>query len=167
MVTTTTYCSVGDISDFLRVPITSTTTPNKEMVRKIIARKEEELDRRIGHTWKTKKITKETHNLPLLYTFGWGTPIFLKHRHILDFDSAAGDKIEIFKGESDSWENILGNTQWYNIEPVYGTLFVRGFLFHSVWMRFQVEEVYPLVKVNDSGRKTLIYVCPIDEKYSL
>ena len=86
MVTTTTYCSVGDISDFLRVPITSTTTPNKEMVRKIIARKEAELDRRIGHTWKTKKITREIHSLPLLYTFGWGTPIFLKHRHILDFD---------------------------------------------------------------------------------
>ena len=52
MVTTTTYCSVNDIIDFLRVPITSTTTPNKEMVRKIIARKEEEFDRRVGHTWK-------------------------------------------------------------------------------------------------------------------
>ena len=129
MDTTTTYCSVGDISDFLRVPITSTTTPNKEMVRKIIVRKEEELDRRIGHTWKIKTITKETHSLPLLYTFGWGTPIFLKHRHILDFDSSLGDKIEIFKGESESWENILGNTQWYNIEPVYGTLFLRGYLF--------------------------------------
>ena len=59
MVTTTTYCSVNDIIDFLRVPITSTTTPNKEMVRKIIARKEEEFDRRVGHTWKTKKITRE------------------------------------------------------------------------------------------------------------
>ena len=49
------------------------------MVRKIIARKEEEFDRRVGHTWKTKKITREVHDLPLLYTFGWGTPIFLKH----------------------------------------------------------------------------------------
>ena len=116
MVTTTTYCSVGDISDFLRVPITSTTTPNKEMVRKIIARKEAELDRRIGHTWKTKKITREIHSLPLLYTFGWGTPIFLKHRHILPLDSSLGDKIEVWKSETDVWGDVLDNTQWYNME---------------------------------------------------
>tara|TARA_R110002167_G_scaffold60179_4_gene170218 strand:- start:1095 stop:1736 length:642 start_codon:yes stop_codon:yes gene_type:complete len=129
MVTTTTYCSVGDISDFLRVPITSTTTPNKEMVRKIIARKEAELDRRIGHTWKTKKITREIHNLPLLYTFGWGTPIFLKHRHILPMDSSLGDKIEVWKSETDNWGNVLDNEQWYNMEYELGTLFLRGFLF--------------------------------------
>ena len=129
MVTTTTYCTVGDISDFLRVPITSTTTPNKEMVRKIIARKEAELDRRIGHTWKTKKITREIHNLPLLYTFGWGTPVFLKHRHILPMDSSLGDKIEVWKSETDNWGNVLDNEQWYNMEYELGTLFLRGFLF--------------------------------------
>jgi hypothetical protein len=129
MVTTTTYCSVGDISDFLRVPITSTTTPNKEMVRKIIARKEQELDRRIGHTWKTKKITREIHSLPLLYTFGWGTPIFLKHRHILPLDSSLGDKIEVWKSETDVWGDVLDNTQWYNMEYELGTLYLRGYLF--------------------------------------
>ena len=129
MVTTTTYCSVGDISDFLRVPITSTTTPNKEMVRKIIVRKEAEIDRRIGHTWKTKKITREIHSLPLLYTFGWGTPVFLKHRHILPLDSSLGDKIEVWKSETDVWGNVLDNTQWYNIEYELGTLYLRGYLF--------------------------------------
>ena len=129
MVTTTTYCSVGDISDFLRVPITSTTTPNKEMVRKIIARKEAEIDRRIGHTWKTKKITREIHSLPLLYTFGWGTPIFLKHRHILPLDSSLGDKIEVWKSETDVWGDVLDNTQWYNMEYELGTLYLRGYLF--------------------------------------
>jgi hypothetical protein len=129
MVTTTTYCSVGDISDFLRVPITSTTTPNKEMVRKIIARKEAEIDRRIGHTWKTKKITREIHSLPLLYTFGWGTPVFLKHRHILPLDSSLGDKIEVWKSETDNWGDVLDNTQWYNIEYELGTLYLRGYLF--------------------------------------
>jgi len=129
MVTTTTYCSVGDISDFLRVPITSTTTPNKEMVRKIIARKEEELDRRIGHTWKTKTITREVHDLPLLYTFGWGTPLFLQHRNIEILNNALGDKIEIWKGESDSWENIVGQEQWYHAEYERGTVHLRGYLF--------------------------------------
>ena len=30
----TTYCSVEDVADFLRVPITATTTPNKTQVEK-------------------------------------------------------------------------------------------------------------------------------------
>ena len=52
-----TYCTVEDVSDFLRIPITATTTPNKTQVEKIINRKEEELDRRIGHTFgRTKTI---------------------------------------------------------------------------------------------------------------
>lgn len=129
MVTTTTYCTVNDIIDFLRVPITSTTTPNKEMVRKIIVRKEEELDRRIGHTWKTKKITREVHDLPLLYTFGWGTPLFLQHRSIYPFDSTEGDKIEVWKSETDDWGDIINDTTWYHAEYEYGTLYLRGYIF--------------------------------------
>ena len=54
----TTYCSVGDVSDFLRVPITSTSTPNKKQIQKIINRKEDEIDRRIGHAWRSKKVTR-------------------------------------------------------------------------------------------------------------
>ena len=141
MVTTTTYCSVNDIIDFLRVPITSTTTPNKEMVRKIIARKEEEFDRRTGHTWKTKTITREVHDLPLLYTFGWGTPIFLQHRNIEILDGAQGDKIEIWKGETDAWENIVGQNQWYHGEWERGTLNLRGYLF-TILRKSRVRVTY-------------------------
>lgn len=129
MVTTTTYCSVGDIQDFLRVPITATSTPNKEMVRKIIVRKEDEFDRRVAHTWKIKTITREIHKLPLLYTFGWGTPIFLQHRNILPLDSGQGDKIEVWQGSSSVYENIIGDTQWYEVELELGTVFLRGYLF--------------------------------------
>ena len=50
-----TYCTVEDISDFMRVPISSTTTPNKAQVEKIINRMEEVLDRRIGHTFGRNK----------------------------------------------------------------------------------------------------------------
>ena len=78
----TTYCTAGDVADFLRIPITATTTPNKAQVEKIINRKEDELDRRMGHAWRSKKITRELHDLPLLYTFGWGTPLFLAHRNL-------------------------------------------------------------------------------------
>ena len=112
----TTYCSVGDVSDFLRVPITSTSTPNKKQIQKIINRKEDEIDRRIGHAWRSKKVTREVHDLPLLYTYGWGTPIFLQHRNIYDFDTDQGDKIEIWQGASATWENVLTNENWYDVE---------------------------------------------------
>ena len=125
----TTYCSVADVSDFLRVPITATTTPNTTQIEKIINRKEAESERRLGHAWRSKKITREVHDLPLLYTYGWGTPIFLQHRNIYDLDAAQGDKIEIWQGSSAEWENILGNSQWYDLEYDYGRLFLRGFIF--------------------------------------
>ena len=47
----TTYCSVEDVADYLRIPITATTVPNKTQIEKIIRRKEDELDRRIGHAY--------------------------------------------------------------------------------------------------------------------
>ena len=42
----TTYCSVEDVADLLRNPITATTIPNKAQIEKIINRKEDEFDRR-------------------------------------------------------------------------------------------------------------------------
>tara|TARA_R100000808_G_scaffold9877_1_gene26793 strand:- start:9739 stop:10362 length:624 start_codon:yes stop_codon:yes gene_type:complete len=126
----TTYCTVEDVADFLRIPITATTTPNKTQVEKIINRKEEELDRRIGHTFgRTKQVAKEIHDLPLLYTYGWGTPVFLKHRECQDFDSSAGDKIEVWQGADSSYTDVLQDSQWWDFEPVYGRLFFRGYIF--------------------------------------
>ena len=125
-----TYCTVEDVADFLRVPITATSTPNKTQVEKIINRKEEELDRRIGHTFgRDKKITREIHDLPLLYTYGWGTPVFLQHRNCRDFSYAAGDRIEVWEGAGSNYTDILGDAQWYDFEPVYGRLFLRGYIF--------------------------------------
>ena len=137
----TTYCSVADISDFLRVPITATTTPNKTQVEKLINRKEAEIERRIGHAWRTKKITKELHDLPLLYTFGWGTPVFLQHRNVLDFDSLQGDKIEIWSGASSNWDDILSNTSWYDVNYERGTVHLRGFIF-SILRKNRVRVTY-------------------------
>ena len=137
----TTYCSAADVSDFLRIPITATSTPNTAQVEKIINRKEEELERRIGHAWRSKKITREVHDLPLLYTYGWGTPLFLQHRNIYEFSGAEGDKIEIWQGASAAWEDILGNGQWYDIEYEYGRLFLRGFIF-SILRKNRVRVTY-------------------------
>ena len=137
----TTYCTVGDVADLLRIPINATTSPNKAQVEKIINRKEDELDRRMGHAWRSKTITRELHDLPLLYTFGWGTPLFLAHRNLYDFDAAEGDKIEIWQGASSIWENILGNTEWYDANYERGTVHLRGFIF-SILRKNRVRVTY-------------------------
>tara|TARA_R110002050_G_scaffold238772_4_gene374936 strand:- start:52 stop:687 length:636 start_codon:yes stop_codon:yes gene_type:complete len=152
----TTYCSVADVSDFLRAPITATTTPNKAQVEKIIKRKEDEFDRRTGHAWRSKKITREVHDLPLLYKFGWGTPIFLKHRRIYDLDGSSGDKIEIWQGASATWENILGNENWYDMEYERGTLALRGFIF-SILRKSRVRVTYRYGGEDYSGDTVIPY----------
>ena len=137
-----TYCTVEDVADFLRIPITATTTPNKTQVEKIINRKEEELDRRIGHTFgREKTITKEIHDLPLLYTFGWGTPLWLQHRNCKPLNSSSGDKIEIWQGASSAYDDILNDTEWYEFDEVYGRLYLRGFLF-SIMRKNRVRVTY-------------------------
>ena len=137
-----TYCTVEDISDFMRVPISSTTTPNKAQVEKLINRMEEVLDRRIGHTFgRNKTITNEIHDLPLLYTFGWGTPIYLQHRNIRDLSNVAGDKIEVWKGSGSEYDDILTDSQWYQFDPVYGRLYLRGFIF-SIMRKNRIRVTY-------------------------
>ena len=137
----TTYCSVEDVADYLRIPITATTVPNTTQIEKIIKRKEDELDRRIGHAWRSKIAYNERHTLPLLYIFGWGTPLYLQHRHIYDFDTALGDKIEIWEGASATYENILGNSQWYDMDYEYGRLYLRGFIF-SILRQNRIRVTY-------------------------
>ena len=137
----TTYCSVEDVSDFLRVPITATSTPNKTQVEKIINRKEGEFERRTGHAWRSKKVTREIHSLPLLYTFGWGTPIFLRHRRIYDLDASDGDKVEIWEGASATWRDIVSDQQWYDIEYERGSIHLRGFLF-SILRKNRIRVTY-------------------------
>ena len=138
----TTYCSVEDVADFLRIPITATTLPNKTQVEKLINRKEEVLDRRIGHTFgREKTITKEIHDLPLLYTFGWGTPLWLQHRQVKPLNSSSGDKIEVWKGEDNDWDDIIGEGQWYEFDETYGRLYLRGFLF-SILRKNRVRVTY-------------------------
>jgi hypothetical protein len=138
----TTYCSVADVADFLRVSITATSTPNKAQVEKIINRKEEELDRRIGHTFgRNKTVSKEIHDLPLLYTYGWGTPVYLKHRNCRDFDTSAGDKIEVWQGADSAYNDIIQDGQWYDFEPTLGRLFFRGYIF-TILRKYRVRVTY-------------------------
>jgi|TARA_R110002020_G_scaffold3846_1_gene16945 hypothetical protein len=138
----TTYCTVADVSDFLRIPISATTSPTKAQVEKIINRKEEYLDRRIGHTFgRNKTIAKEKHDLALLYTYGWGVPIYLQHRNCRPLDASAGDKIEIWEGASSSYADILTDTEFYEFDETYGRLYLRGYLF-SIMRKNRVRVTY-------------------------
>jgi hypothetical protein len=149
-----TYCTVEDISDFLRVDITDTTVPNKKQVTKLINRKEDEIDRRTGHAFRERVAKTEVHDLPIIYEFGWGTPIFLRHRAIRTnenggFDSEQGDKIEVFAGASDSagsgaaayTDETNAVAGLYEIEPEYGRLYMRGFIF-TVMRKNRIRVTY-------------------------
>lgn len=138
----TTYCSVQDVADFLRVDISDTTTPNITQVEKLINRKEDEIDRRTGHAWRERTATTEVHDLPIIYEFGWGTPIFLRHRNIRtgssgELQSGSGDKLEVFSGASDgvgsgaaAYTDITDTPVGvYELEPEYGRIYMRGFIF--------------------------------------
>ena len=137
-----TYCTVEDVADFLRVPITATTTPNKTQVEKLINRQEEVLDRRIGHTFgREKTVSREIHDLALLYTFGWGTPIWLQHRNIKPLSASSGDKIEVWQGASSAYDDIINSNEFYEFDEVYGRLYLRGFLF-SIMRKNRIRVTY-------------------------
>lgn len=123
-----TYCTHTDVANFLRITIDGTTTPSQAQVELIINRMEDEIDRRTGHAWRTTTITNELHDLPLLYTYGWGTPIFLQHRNLLAFSTGAGDKIEVWNGTT--FADVSGDVGTsINFEPVRGKIYYRGLLF--------------------------------------
>lgn len=140
---TTFYCQVSDISDFLRIPIDRNSSPNDVQVANIINRKEDEIDRRTGHAWRSVTISNEIHALPLIYTYGWGTPIFLQHRSLKDLDTTLGDIIEVWDGQKYTSVGALagnfGNN--YNFEPRYGRLFLRGYLY-SILRDYRVRVTY-------------------------
>ncbi len=76
-----------------------------------------------------------------MYTFGWGTPLFLAHRNLYDLDAAEGDKIEIWEGSSSNWTNILGNSEWYDANYERGTVHLRGYIF-SILRKNRVRVTY-------------------------
>tara|TARA_R110002073_G_scaffold119381_1_gene260612 strand:+ start:4865 stop:5500 length:636 start_codon:yes stop_codon:yes gene_type:complete len=143
----TCYATTADIADFLRINITACTSPSIAQVEKLIKRSEDKIDRRTGHAWRTKTTT-EIYNLPLLYTFGWGTFIALKHRNIkykagadTCLDTAAGDKIEIWNGSNGQWSDYVCTPGSYDIEYIKGEVYLRGFIF-SILRQNRVRVTY-------------------------
>ena len=71
-------------------------------------------------------------------------------------DGSSGDKIEIWQGASATWENILGNENWYDMEYERGTLALRGFIF-SILRKSRVRVTYRYGGEDYSGDTVIPY----------
>ncbi len=127
-IATTSYCSVGDVADYLRIDINANTNPNTRMIEKIILRNEDEIDRRTGHTWREVQFANETLDLNFLYNAGRGMGLFLSHRMAKPFDQSKGDKIELWDGIRYT-DYAVPPSAAVTIEPTMGIVYFRGFIF--------------------------------------
>mgnify|MGYP003993160901 CR=1 len=143
----TCYATTTDVADFLRITISACTSPSIAQVEKLIKRAEDRVDRRTGHAWRTKTST-EIFDLPLMYTFGWGTMLTLKHRNIkvcacscTALDTCAGDMIELWKGSTSQWECTAASQQNYEVEYIKGEIYLRGLIF-TILRRNRIRVTY-------------------------
>ena len=127
-ISTVSYCSVGDVADWLRIDINENTNPNRRMIEKIILRNEDMIDRRTGHSWRDVQYANEVFDVNRIFDFGRGMGVFLKHRMIKPFDRTKGDKIEIWDGIKYTWYAIPPSPS-VTLEPSMGIVYFRGFIF--------------------------------------
>lgn len=130
MVRTPKYCQSKDIADWIRIDINSNTDPNTDMVENYIMANEDEIDRLTQHTWLTDKQVVEVFTVNKLWDWGRGLPIYPRHRNLVDFDQAAGDKLEIWDGDSWELQDVPpGGGGLVYFETVKGIAYLRGYLF--------------------------------------
>lgn len=127
----TEYCTVGEVADWLRIPINATTNPNTTMVKNIILMNEDHIDRETGHSWLTDKIYRtDVFNASDVYHYGHGMYIPIKHRNMkLPWDPAKGDKFEIWNGIEWVEQTVNDPDVFINFEDTKGVLYIRGFIY--------------------------------------
>ena len=168
---TTVYATTGDVADYLRIGIDETTTPNINQIEKLIVRAEDRFDRRTGHTYgRAKTVTEEQHDVPLVYTYGWGSFITLKHREIrsnacapLRLCTTAGDKLEIWNGHGACYTCIGGDGNRYQMIPARGELYIRGLIFSILRdNRLRITYRYGSTSVPNDVKDAIIKMTCID-----
>lgn len=169
----TTYALASEVAGLIRTDaFTACTTPTLKQVEDIINRSEDRIDQRTGHTYgREKVIAKEYHCLPLVYTFGWGTPVYLGHRDIqtsaapceLKFDACKGDKLELWNGFGCSFSDITATSSDYEIIGERGELYTRNTLFTILRdNRIRVTYRYGSTDVPNDIRDACIKMVAID-----
>jgi len=138
----TTYCSPEDVKRALRLKtaFAGDTTPSIDEVSVTIEEIEDEIDLLTGHAWRTRQSGSqggsdttaqyEYHDIERHYLYHWdaGIKIKLLHRQVKTLSSSAGDKLEVWNG--DSWEDWVstkteGRNNDYWLDNPQGELFIR------------------------------------------
>ncbi len=139
------YCQSKDIADWLRITINANSDPNTAMVDEYILSNEDRIDRLTGHTWLVDKQVTQEFSVTKLYDWGRGMPLFPRKRNLKPFDSAKGDKFEVWDGAN--WSDQTPQTQDNNsiiyFQEIKGMIYLRGFLFTPLRTnRFRVTYRY-------------------------
>lgn len=144
MVRSPVYCTVTDVADWLRIAVNPNTDPSKSMVESNIMDNEDRIDRLTGHTWMSDKQVTEVFDVNKLYDWGRGMPLFPRKRNLKPFDSASGDKFELFDGGEWVEQSVpAGNNSIIYFETHRGVTYLRGYLFTILKQaRFRVTYRY-------------------------
>lgn len=127
----TDYATPSDVQRILGLeyPFTNNTNPTLADVEATINEAEDEVDDFTRRAWREKTITNEVHDFPQVpYNYYTGIPIYLRRESVRDFDTAQGDKIEVWNGTD--WIDWVatktsgrGNDYW--LEGEKGILYLR------------------------------------------
>ena len=172
----TTYASVRKVQDFLRLPtLSDTTNPTIQEIVDLINRKEDILDHKTGHAWRTRycgttsgqdqTAKYEYYDIDSLYEFQTGRPIYLKHRKIKTFDSDKGDAFEIWNGSSwADWlsERTEGRSEDYWLDYEMGMLNIKARFGVVGPVKIRLKYRYGEIIVNKIVEDICIKMCAID-----
>jgi hypothetical protein len=125
------YCTASQVASFLQVDFSSSTNPTTTEVEEMITENEDYIDSQTNHSWRERTVTEETHHLEKpAYQLRDGIQVFLQHRKIKEFDSAEGDKLEVWNGST--WEDYVaerveGRNNDFWVDYQLGILFIKSY----------------------------------------
>jgi len=133
------YTTAAKVASFLQVRIGGDTRPAIWEVEEIIGRKQDEIDFRTSHAWRTRYScsqsgsetaapTYEYHSIRLDNMIDAGIPIYLNHRSVATFAALSGDVFEVWEGNSytDYLANKTeGRNNDYWVDYANGTIYIR------------------------------------------
>lgn len=96
-----TYTTAAKVRSLLQIS-SSSTTPTTAEIEDFIYRAEDYIDNFTDHAWKSTTVTNEYRDVPSIeaYETYSGIPIYLRHRSIITFATASGDKLEVWTGST-------------------------------------------------------------------
>jgi len=162
----TTYCTHGDVSNFLAISAFSgSTIPTSTTVEDRINEAEDYIELLTGRAWQSKTVSNEYHEIDLEYERMTGIPVFLNHRYVKTLASGSGDKLEIWDGSSwADWLTDSSRTEGRNND--YWLRYEDGVLYIKNWSRYpkgvRLTYRYGETTVPKSIKKAAILLTAID-----